>query len=90
MLIFNNGDPIMFNSAAKAILDGFSILRQRGDVANPDTIDTHLSLVRAPVDIVSSLQRDFCREGRRRVGGRPHDLAITPGGIYHSRTGDDQ
>jgi hypothetical protein len=87
MLVFNNGDPRMFNTAANAILGMFGELSRRGNIANLQRIETYLSIARRPIDIVSEAQRDFCREGTRVVGGKPHDLAITPVGEYHSTIG---
>ncbi len=43
-----------------------------------------IQLARRPVEVVSEIQRDFCQAGRRTVGGKIHDLAITPGGRYLS------
>jgi hypothetical protein len=88
MLIYNNGDPIMFNAAANAIFGMFKELARRGRLAKPDRLETYLSIARRPIEVVSKAQIDFCREGTRVVGGKPHDLAITPSGEYSSSTGD--
>lgn len=88
MFIFNNGDPVMFNAAAYAIMGMFRALAERGRLANPDEVKTHLAIVRRPIEIVSKAQIDFCRKGTRLVGGTPHDLAVTHSGTYSSTTGD--
>ncbi|MBN1934549.1 MAG: hypothetical protein JW934_07780 [Anaerolineae bacterium] len=88
MIIYNNGDPIMFNAAAYAIFGAFAILAARGNLARSDKIETYLAIARRPIEVVSETQRDFCKEGTRLVGGKPHDLAITPDGVYLSTTGD--
>ena len=88
MLIYNNGDPIMFNAAARAILELFKALAARGSLARPTKVATYLAIARRPIEVVSKAQLDFCKEGTRLVGGKPHDLAITPGGVYSSETGD--
>ena len=88
MLIYNNGDPIMFNAAAYAILGAFKALAARGSLSRPEKVETYLAIALRPIEVVSRAQLDFCREGARLVGGKPHDLAITPGGIYSSTTGD--
>lgn len=88
MIVYNNGDPLMFNTAAYAIFGMFRQLVKRGNLANPQRIGIYLAIARRPIEIISAAQRDFCREGTRIVGGKPHDLAITPGGKYHSTTGE--
>ncbi|MFB3920628.1 MAG: hypothetical protein ACE145_02850 [Terriglobia bacterium] len=89
ILRFNNGDPILFNLAAKGLLSMFQELAARETLENPDRIDTYRAIARRPIEVVASAQRDFCRVGTRIVGGKPHDLAITPGGEYTSTTGDE-
>lgn len=88
MLIYNNGDPALFNPAADAILGMFCELARRGSLAEPDKIKTYLAIARRPIEIISKAQHDFCSKESRVVGGKPHDLAITPDGEYSSSTGD--
>lgn len=88
MLIYNNGDPVMFNAAAYAMLGVFGALARRGELTESGRVETYLAMARRPIEVVSKAQLDFCREGARVVGGRPHDLAITPNGQYKSTTGD--
>jgi hypothetical protein len=88
MLIYNNGDPIMFNAAAYAVLGMFRSLEKRGKLDRADDVRTYLAIARRPIEVVSRAQIDFCREGTRIVGGKPHDLAVTPTGDYSSTTGD--
>jgi hypothetical protein len=88
MFRFNNGDPELFNGLADAILDSFLVISSRGSPRDPTSAPTHLSIVRRPVEVVSRLTADFLEPGGRLVGGKPHDLAVTPGGIYESSTGD--
>lgn len=88
MLIYNNGDPVMFNSAANAVPGMFKALARRGKLIEPGKIETYLAMARRPIEVVAKAQLNFCREGARVVGGRPHDLAITPNGEYLSTTGD--
>ena len=47
-----------------------------------------LAFARRPVEVVSKLLTDFAKTNRRMIGGRPHDLAISPDGQYFSSTGD--
>jgi hypothetical protein len=88
MFVYNNGDPVMFNTAADAVLGMFRVLAERGSLTEPEKVETYLAIARRPIEVVSRAQLDFCREGARVVGGKPHDLAITPNGEYISTTGD--
>jgi len=88
MLRFVNGDPVLFNPIANAMLECFVAMGARGELHDPESTKTHLALVRRPVELVGRLVSDFTAPGRRRVGGRPHDLAVSPGGTYESTTGD--
>jgi len=88
ILSYNNGDPGLYNSAAIGFFAMFQQLAGRGALANPEAVETWTSMARRPIEIVGKAQRDFCPRGRRLVGGKPHDLAVTPAGIYTSTTGD--
>lgn len=90
MLIYNNGDPVLFNPPASALFGMIQTLAHRGILDDPDTPEWICSLARRPIEVVAAAQRDFCRKGTARVGGKPHDLAITPDGMYWSSTGDDK
>jgi hypothetical protein len=88
MFRFSNGDPGLFNGIADAIFDTFRILSSRASLNNPGSAPTHLSIVRRPVEVVSKLTADFLQPGRRLIGGKPHDLAVSPVGTYESTTGN--
>ena len=88
ILGYNNGDPALYNPAANGLFSMFAELARRGALSNPDAVETWRALAKRPVEIVSNAQRDFCSRRRRLVGGKPHDLAITPNGAYTSSTGD--
>lgn len=88
MLLYNNGDPALFNQAAGAILAMIRELARRGNLANAESVATYRAIARRPIEIVSRVQHDFAQEGARVVGGRPHDLAVTPNGEYSSDSGD--
>ncbi|SRR5712692_4003572 len=88
MLIFNNGDPALFNPIANSVLSTLSGLHQQGKLRDPTDVITHLAIARRPVEIASKLLTDFTRNDMRRVGGKPHDLAIAPNGQMTSTTGD--
>jgi hypothetical protein len=87
-LMYNNGDPLMFNIVARAIFGAIRVIVLRRKLINLNEIRTYLAIARRPIEIVSKAQIDFCHEGARIVGGKPHDLAITPDGLYSSTTGD--
>jgi hypothetical protein len=87
-LIYNNGDPWLYNIAANSILQMACKLQARGILRGPDDIEVLRALARRPVEVVSTIQHDFCVPDKRVVGGRIHDLAITPSGDYSSTSGD--
>jgi hypothetical protein len=88
MLLYNNGDPALFNPIANSVLASFAELSRRGQLKDPTSFQTHVSIVRRPVEIVSKLLADLAAPGTRLVGGKPHDLAVSPSGVYKSTTGD--
>ncbi|HUM06584.1 MAG TPA: hypothetical protein VLT90_14050, partial [Terriglobales bacterium] len=88
MFRYNNGDPALFNPVADAILDRFIELARRGVLNDPSSQKTHCGLVRLPIEIVSNLLSDFARKGTRLIGGKPHDLCVSPTGDFWSSTGD--
>lgn len=87
-LLYNNGDPMMFNAAADAILVMIQEIEQRRNLTEPDKIETYQQIARTPIELVSRVQERFVRKGNRVVGGRIHDLAVTPNGEYFSKSGD--
>jgi len=88
ILRFNNGHPHLYNRVANAILNSVHALSYYGPLRDGATAATHLSIARRPVEFISKLVADFLEPGRRPVGGKPHDLAVSPGGTYESTTGD--
>jgi hypothetical protein len=90
ILIYNNGDPVLFNPPAGALFQMFQTLISRGMQDDPNTSKAICALARRPIEVVAEAQRDFCRKRAVRVGGIIHDLAISPNGRYWSSTGDDK
>lgn len=85
---FNNGDPEMYNGIANAVHDGGVLVFRRVAGERATLQPAHwASLCLRPVEIVADLQRDFAGAGRRRVGGRPHDVTVTPPREFVSRSG---
>lgn len=88
MLIYNNGDPILFNSIANSIMDSFRELRKRNALKNLEDERLQCDMVRRPVEIVSRILTDFAKEEFRLVGGRSHDYLIHQDGRIFSTTRD--
>lgn len=85
---FNNGDPALFNQTANALSNMSRILSARqllNDASEPVKFYSNLAL--QPVEIVSAIQSKFCKENSAVVGGKRHQLTITPTGNYSSETG---
>jgi hypothetical protein len=89
LLIYNNGDPLMFNPVANGISLALRQLSDRRILKHIDIRESLIALAQRPIDVVSAIQRDFCEEGTRLVGGRIHNLAINgTTGEYYSTSGD--
>lgn len=88
VLIYNNGDPWMFNSAAGAIGNLFEIARQRKVLRAPSDAKAHRDIVVWPIQLVSKVQRHFVIEGHQKVGGKLHNLSVTQNGEYETDTGE--
>jgi hypothetical protein len=54
----------------------------RGILKSPDDPATTKALAVKAIEFVCEVQSAFCKEGTRRVGGRPHGLCVTPNGQY--------
>lgn len=85
--IFNNGDPVLFNAAAGSILNIIGEVQRRGHIRASDAA-THRAMARRPIQIISELLSSFAKKESRVIGGKPHDLAISPDGSYSSDSGD--
>lgn len=82
LLIYNNGDPLLFNQAANGMFAMFNELCRRGAVERHAEMETWLRLARRPVEAVIQAQRDFASKGKRLVGGKAHALSISPMGEF--------
>ncbi len=89
LLLYNNGDPLMFNSAAASIFSMFKVAAQRNILKVPTSAKAHREIARWSIELVSRMQRDFVQDGYQMVGGKPHDLSVTPNGEYESDSGDN-
>jgi hypothetical protein len=88
LLAYCNGDPGLFMPLAGAVLNTFLELSKRRQAHETTSPRAHLALVSRPIEVVSGLIRDFSPPRARAIGGRTHGVAVTPGGIYHSPSGD--
>ncbi|MCC6653066.1 MAG: hypothetical protein IT348_18070, partial [Candidatus Eisenbacteria bacterium] len=87
-LRFNNGDPVLFNTLANSLQDSVAVLRQRGQLRQLG-VSEYAAIAHRSVELVAEIQREIGRPEARRVGGRVHNLAVTPSGTYSSTSGDD-
>jgi len=83
---FNNGDPAVYNPIANAMYATISTLKTRKQFRG-NTVDSDRALARQPIEVVTRILRSFSKAGTRVVGGKPHDVAVTPDGTYTSSTG---
>jgi hypothetical protein len=90
LIWYNNGDPILYNTVASSIFSSISIAKQRMSLKDFKTLTDTLPLVKRPIEIISTIQRDFYKPDMRIVGGKTHDLAISPHGEYYSTSGGDK
>ncbi len=88
MLMYNNGDPVMYNTVANSIFGMISAAAHRGILADLSGYRSHCAIARRPIEIVAGVQHDFYRTGTQLVGGRLHDLAVTANADYYSTSGD--
>jgi hypothetical protein len=88
-LIYNNGDPDLFNPIANALLDALKSLDSRGVLKKTPDLEFFRCLAILPIEFVANLQKkDFCELDTRRVGGKLHSLSITPEGVYFPDKGN--
>ena len=88
MFWYNNGDPKLYNPVANSITNTILTLEKRGTLDQLASKEAHCDLARRPIQVISDLLGDFSRAGTRLIGGKPHDLCVSPGGNYWSSTGD--
>ncbi len=88
MLLYNNGDPLMFSPTASVILEQMELAKRRNKLVDSDDVATYRKMARMPIEIVAEIQRQLYRSGTRLVGGKIHDYSITPNGIPGSDSGD--
>jgi len=87
-LIYNNGDPTLFNPFANSFFSSLNIAQQRGKAKNIETVEDTVPIVRFPIEAVSQIQQKFYDPTKKIIGGRVHDLSINDNGIMKSTSGD--
>ncbi|MCD4685535.1 MAG: hypothetical protein K8S97_06335 [Anaerolineae bacterium] len=87
-LIFNNGDPFMFNVAAASLQSQLRKALERKVAKQLENASEYRRFARFPIEIVANMQREFYLSGQSVVGGKIHDLSITSSGEYESDSGD--
>jgi hypothetical protein len=77
-LTYNNGDPELFNKVAGAITPSLATLAARGVLRKSPDIAMFRNLALRTIEIVADIQTDFGESGTQRVGGKLHNISITP------------
>ena len=88
LIIYNNGDPSLFNPVLQATWNSFLDSRNRGRIKDTFELNELASLVRRPIEFVSKFQTDFFKKDKILIGGRIHDLAVWRDKNYISTSGD--
>ncbi|MEW6208700.1 MAG: hypothetical protein AB1631_10060 [Acidobacteriota bacterium] len=81
-LRYNNGDPLMFNLAGNTLIDLMQVLRKRQIFKGTDKLEIQRSITKWPIEVVSYIQENFCKDDTKSVGGHIHSVAVTPDGRY--------
>ena len=88
ILLYNNGDPLMFNSVANGIFTAVWSLQRHSKLRGQDDIETYRAMAKMPVHVVCKTQDAFAQKETRLAGGKIHDLVIRPTGEMSSSSGD--
>jgi hypothetical protein len=88
ILLYNNGDPTLFNPAARGAFAMIGELERRGQLVDWSVPVGHRRVAAAPIKAVVEIQRALAVKAARLVGGIIHTLSITPSGQYESDSGD--
>lgn len=88
LIIYNNGDPALFNPVFQGIWSSYQDSKKKDRVKDIFTLDDLISLVRRPIEVVAKFQSDFFKPDKILIGGKIHDLAVWRDGNYVSTSGD--
>ena len=103
LLVYNNGDPLLFNPVANAIFESLRVITERGELGDSQNPETYRRVAKTAIEVICQIQQNMVRQerqvtqtspqttvilGKRRIGGKAHALAITPDGVYLPVSGD--
>ncbi len=88
LIIYNNGDPNLFNPVFNAIFDTYRHSKRLDKVREIETLHDLISLIRRPIEVVAKFQSDFFKVDKILVGQKVHDLAVWRDQRYYSTSGD--
>jgi hypothetical protein len=89
LLIFNNGDPTMFNQLSEGYNKTMKLAKKRQILKDSADIELYRMIARRPIEMVAKAQKDFYKEDKIIVGGRIHDLVIEKNSKKYSSTSGD-
>jgi len=87
ILVYNNGDPLIFNHVFNSLRSLFEESQKRKIFKNPEDIEIYRESAKLPIEIISKFQNKFWKPNTKIVGGRTHDLIIRPSGEFSSHSG---
>lgn len=87
-IVFNNGDPMMFNPMATAMIEQFRVAGERKKLNVNERKLLVKTIAALPIETVSKVQANVYQKDQQLVGTPIRWLAIRPTGIYESNTGD--
>jgi hypothetical protein len=87
-LVFNNGDPGMFNPVASALIEQIRLSGMRSNLDTGERLKLLKTVATVPIEVVSKVQHSIFRSNRQIVGAPVRWLAIRPVSLYESKTGD--
>ncbi|MCW7471794.1 hypothetical protein [Leptospira kanakyensis] len=85
ILIYNNGDPELFNSSANAIFKMIKSLKERKLLSGNDK-ERYIKITKLAIRFIKIIQNEFILGNRKLIGGRIHDLCIEKNNIFSSTT----
>jgi hypothetical protein len=89
LLLFNNGDPNMFNPLSKGYNEAMELAKNRNILKDSTDIELYRSIARRPIEMVAKAQKDFYKKDNIIVGGKVHDLVIEKNSKKYTSTSGD-
>jgi len=88
LITFNNGDPELSSIAIASLFEMSKIASSRRIIKYIDHPSTYRQMATWIVDSVSDFQKKLLKKKKQIVGGKRHNISITPNGVFDSDTGD--